>query len=72
MPPCNFIAKGPNSSTEKNFSLGPRFDSISVSSYINLIIEQTGNESLKIEADDNVIPLVKTSVIKIHEVLGDE
>jgi hypothetical protein len=39
------------------------FDSISISSSMNLIIEQTGSESLKIEAEDNIIPLVKTSVI---------
>jgi hypothetical protein len=29
---------------------------------MNLIIEQTGSESLKIEAEDNIIPLIKTSV----------
>ena len=39
------------------------FDSISIGSSMNLIIEQTGSESLKIEAEDNIIPLVKTSVI---------
>jgi hypothetical protein len=38
------------------------FDSISIGSSMNLIIEQTGSESLKIEAEDNIIPLVKTSV----------
>ena len=38
------------------------FNSISTSGGINLVIEQTGNESLKIEADDNVIPLVRVSV----------
>ena len=39
------------------------FDSISIGSSMNLIIEQTGSETLKIEAEDNIIPLVKTSVI---------
>jgi hypothetical protein len=39
------------------------FDSISIGSSMNLIIEQTRSESLKIEAEDNIIPLVKTSVI---------
>ena len=38
------------------------FDGISVSNSINLIIEQTGTEALRIEADDNVAPLVKTSI----------
>lgn len=38
------------------------FDSISIGSSMNLIIEQTGSESLKIEAEDNIVPLVKTSV----------
>ncbi|MCL5986808.1 MAG: DUF2807 domain-containing protein [Actinobacteria bacterium] len=38
------------------------FDSISVGSSINLIIEQTGTESLKLEAEDNIIPLIKTDV----------
>jgi hypothetical protein len=38
------------------------FDSISIGSSMNLIIEQAGSESLKIEAEDNIIPLVKTSI----------
>ena len=34
--------------------------SISIGSSMNLFIEQTGNESVRIEADDNVIPYVTT------------
>ena len=38
------------------------FDSISIGSSMNLLIEQTGIESLKLEAEDNIIPLIKTDV----------
>ena len=39
------------------------FDRISVGSSINLIIEQTGRETVRIEAEDNIIPLVKTLLL---------
>ena len=36
------------------------FSSISIGSSMNLFIEQTGSESLRIEADDNIIPYIST------------
>ena len=57
---CNVVVGSGKIITEERTVSG--FDSISVSNSINLIIEQTGTETLKIEADDNVVPLVKTSV----------
>jgi hypothetical protein len=38
------------------------FNSISVSAGINLFIKQDNNETLKIEAEDNVVPLIITEV----------
>ena len=37
--------------------------SISIGSSMNLFIEQTGSESVRIEADDNIIPYVSTQKI---------
>lgn len=38
------------------------FDSISVSTGLNLFIEQTGTESLMIEAEDNILPKIESRV----------
>ncbi len=38
------------------------FDSVSISSGMNLFIEQTGVETLRIEADDNILPAVVAEV----------
>ena len=38
-------------------------NSISIGSSMNLFIEQTGSESVRIEADDNIIPYVSTQKI---------
>jgi len=38
------------------------FDSISISAGMNLFIEQTGTETLEIEAEDNIIPKISTEV----------
>ena len=57
---CRFVEGSGNIITEERAVSG--FNSISISGGINLVIEQTGNESLNIEADDNVIPLVRASV----------
>jgi len=54
-----FSGSGNVITEERNIS---GFDSVSVSSGINLIIEQTGSESLKIEAEDNIVPKIITKV----------
>jgi len=38
------------------------FDSVSISSGMNLFLKQGNSESLKIEAEDNILPLVITAV----------
>jgi hypothetical protein len=46
------------------------FNSISVSAGLNLFIKQDGSETLKIEAEDNIVPLIITEVkngkLEIH------
>ncbi len=44
---------------ERNIS---QIDSISISAGINLYLERTGVEALRIEAEDNIIPLIITRV----------
>ena len=54
-----FKGSGLVSSEERNVE---GFNSVSTSAGINLYIEQTGAESLRIEAEDNIIPLIITEV----------
>jgi hypothetical protein len=49
-------------SEERQVTAG--IESISAGSSINLIIEQTGSESIRIEAAENIIPDVITEVVK--------
>ena len=39
-------------------------DSISIGSSMNLIIDQTGSESIRIEAAENIIPYITTQVVE--------
>jgi len=54
-----FTVPGNTASQEREVS---GIKSVSVSSGMNLYIEQTGSESLRIEAQDNVIPKVLTEI----------
>ena len=54
------IGSGKVISEERQVS---NISSISIGSSMNLFIEQTGSESVRIEADDNVIPYVSTQKI---------
>jgi hypothetical protein len=54
-----FSGSGNLATQERNIS---GIKSVSVSAGMNLYIEQSGSESLRIEADDNVIPKILTEV----------
>ena len=55
-----FTGSGNTANQEREVS---GIKSVSVSSGMNLYIEQTGSESLRIEAQDNVIPKILTEYI---------
>lgn len=54
---------GDVSSEERNIA---GVDSVSVGSGINLYIDQNGTETLRIEAEDNILPLIVTEVENGH------
>ena len=58
-----FSGSGNTKTQERNIS---GIKSVSVSAGMNLYIEQAGSESLRIEADDNVIPKILTEVKDGH------
>jgi hypothetical protein len=62
-----FLGSGEAVTEERTVS---GFDSVSISSGMNLFIEQTGDTSLRIEADDNILPAIVAEVSNRKLVIG--